>query len=82
LPTKYYAADQIEKNETGGERCIQGFVWKTEGNRPLGRSGLDGRIIRRIFMEVGWRDTDWIDLAQDSDRRRAFVNAVMNLRVP
>jgi hypothetical protein len=31
--------------------------------------------------EVGWDGVDWIDLAQDRDRWRAYVNAVMNLRV-
>jgi hypothetical protein len=34
------------------------------------------------IREVGWEDMNWIDLAQDRDRWRAFVNAVMNLRVP
>jgi hypothetical protein len=30
------------------------------------------------LVEVGWGDVDWIGLAQDRDRWRAFVNAVMS----
>jgi hypothetical protein len=33
------------------------------------------------LVEVGWGDVDWIGLAQDRDRWRALVNAVLNLRV-
>jgi hypothetical protein len=33
------------------------------------------------FREVGWGCVVWIHLAQDRDRWRAVVNAVMNLRV-
>ena len=34
------------------------------------------------LREVGCRGVDWRDLAQDGDRWRGVVNAVMNLRVP
>jgi hypothetical protein len=59
------------------------LVGKPEGKKPLGRPRR--RWVDNIKMdlrEVGWDGRDWIDLAQDRDRWRAHVNAVMNLRVP
>jgi len=48
-----------------------------------GDPGVDGRIILRwIFRKWDWGGMDWIELAQDRDRWRALLNAVMNLRVP
>jgi hypothetical protein len=34
------------------------------------------------LREIGWDGMDWIDLAWDTDKWRALVNKVMNLRVP
>jgi hypothetical protein len=56
---------------------------KPEGKRPLGRPRhrwVDN--IKMDLREVEWDVRDWIDLAQDRDRWRAYVIAVMNLRVP
>jgi hypothetical protein len=33
------------------------------------------------LREIGWGSIVWIQLAQDRDRWRALVNAVMNLRI-
>jgi hypothetical protein len=59
------------------------FVGKPEGQRPLGRPKRRWKDIMTMdLQEVGCGGVDWIKLAQDRDRWWAFVNAVMNLRVP
>jgi len=44
--------------------------------------GVDGRIILKLIFKKWDRGMDWTDLTQNRDRMRAFVNAVMKLRVP
>jgi hypothetical protein len=68
----------------GEERGVyRELVGKPEGKRPLGRPRrrwVDN--IRMDLQEVGCGYEDWIGLAQDRDRWRTIVSAVMNLGVP
>jgi hypothetical protein len=76
----------VKEDEVGGAYRPNGekrnayrlLVGKPEGKRPLGRP-------RRRWMDIGkigWGSVDWIGLAQDRDKLRALVNAVINLQVP
>ena len=68
----------------GEERGVyRVLVGKPERERPLGRHRrrwVDN--IRTDLQEVGCVYKDWIGLAQDRDRWRTLVSAVMNRRVP
>jgi hypothetical protein len=66
-----------------GRNVYRVLVGKPEGKRPLERRRHrweDG--IKMDLWEIGWGGgVEWIHLAQDRDRWRAVVNAVMNFRV-
>lgn len=57
----------------GAHRVLMG---KPEGKRWLGRPRWEDNI-ERYFKEVRWEDVDWIDLAQDVNKCRAPMNAVI-----
>jgi hypothetical protein len=83
--TDNYSGDKMEKNNVDRAGSTYGGlptrVWagKTEGKKPLGKLRLRwGESIKMNIQEVGWRGMEWIALAQDRDRWRAVVNAVMN----
>jgi hypothetical protein len=86
---KYYSSEPIEKSEMGGEFSTYGksrgvyrvLMGKPEGTRTLGRpKGRWKDNIQTDLQEMGW-GIDWIDLAQDKNRCRALVSAVISLRI-
>jgi len=68
----------------GEERGVYRFLLgKPERRRPLGTPGRRWvSNMRMDLQDVGRGYLDWIGLAQDRDRWRTLVSAVMNLRVP
>jgi hypothetical protein len=80
----------MERNEMGwacgaygcGEGVYRVLVGKPEGKRPLGRPRRRWVYnIKTDLQEVGCGNMDWIGLAQDRQRWRTLVSAIMNLRV-
>jgi hypothetical protein len=59
------------------------LVWRPESKRPLGRPKRRWEDnIKMDLREIEIYGANWIQLAQDRVQWRAFVNTVMNLRVP
>jgi len=65
----------------GGDGRVECFGWEIWGRRPLGRPRCILDNIKMDLQEVGCGSMDWVQLASDRDRWRAFVNVVMNLRI-
>jgi len=81
ISRRRWAGHVARVGERGGVYRV--LVGKPEGKRPLGRPRHRWEDNIKVDLhEVGCKGMDWIELAQDRERSRALVNAVMNLRVP
>jgi hypothetical protein len=76
-----WAGDVARMGE--GRGVYRVLVGKPEGKRPLGRPRRRWEDnIKLDLREIGFDGANWIRLAQDRFQWRAFVNKIMNLRVP
>jgi hypothetical protein len=59
------------------------YWWETQKGRDHEEDeDVDGWIVLKWTLEIGWGCIDWVHLAQDRDQCRTLVNTVMNFRVP
>jgi hypothetical protein len=66
-----------------GRGAYRVLIWRPEGKRPMGRPRHRWEDnIKMGLRETGIDGVNWIRLAQDRVQWRAFVNALMNLRIP
>jgi len=63
-----------------GRSVYRVLVGRPEGKTPLGRPRR--RLEDNTKIEIGIDGANWIRQAQDRVQWRAFVNTVMNLRIP
>jgi hypothetical protein len=60
--------------------CCVIFVFRQKERERLKCRWVDN--IKVDLSDIRWCDMDWIDLVQDRDKLRAFLNTAMNPRVP
>jgi hypothetical protein len=60
---------------------IKVFIYKSEGERVIGRPRRRWEDIRIDAREVEWEGVGWMHPTQDRDQWQAFVNTVINLRI-
>jgi hypothetical protein len=70
-------------NAHGGDEKYTITVGNPEGERPLGRPRLklEGNV-RMKLTGIGCEGVEWIQMAQDRNRRRVLVDTATSLHVP
>ena len=72
----------LETKQSRGKLLPHLDLWVGGVSRGSIVQHTKGDEIRYLDQEVGCGYVDWIGLAQDRDRWRTLLSAVMNLRVP